>query len=131
MSSSGVKEGGDGIERKSVVNHYLNSVMCPPKTLSFNEGVLLMEDVEAPKTDGSMEERLRKLEEDTHRYRIIVKRILVSHFLMSHDLEKKVEAYEERIKELEEKYLHTFGQLDRFQALRWDVENQNCEYEDH
>jgi chaperonin cofactor prefoldin len=105
--------------------------MCPPKTLSFNEGVLLMEDVEAPKTDGSMEERLRKLEEDTHRYRIIVKRILVSHFLMSHDLEKKVEAYEERIKELEEKYLHTFGQLDRFQALRWDVENQNCEYEDH
>jgi hypothetical protein len=49
---------------------------------------------------------------------------------MSHDLEKKVEAYEERIKDLEEKYLHTLGQLDRFQALMWDDENQNCEYED-
>jgi hypothetical protein len=41
---------------------------------------------------------------------------------MSHDLEKKVEAYEERIKDLEEKYLHTLGQLDRFWALMWDVE---------
>jgi chaperonin cofactor prefoldin len=38
---------------------------------------------------------------------------------MSHDLEKKVEAYEVRIKDLEEKYLHTLGQLDRFQALMW------------
>jgi hypothetical protein len=41
---------------------------------------------------------------------------------MRHDLEKKVEAYEERIKDLEEKYLHTLGQLDRFRALMWDVE---------
>jgi hypothetical protein len=49
---------------------------------------------------------------------------------MSHDLDKKFEAYEERIKDLEEKYLHTLGQLDRFQTLMWDVENQNCEYED-
>jgi hypothetical protein len=66
MSSSGAKKGGDGIEKKSVVNYYLNSVMAPPKTLRFNEGVFLVEDVEAPNTKGSMEERLRKLEEDTH-----------------------------------------------------------------
>jgi hypothetical protein len=30
MSSSGAKEGGDGIERKRVVNYYLNSIMDPP-----------------------------------------------------------------------------------------------------
>jgi hypothetical protein len=114
-----------------MINPYLNSVMAPPKTLRFNEGVLLVEDMEAPKTEGSMEERLRKLEGDTHRYRIIVEHSLDAHFFMSRDLEKKVEAYEERIKDLEEKYLHTLGHLDRFQALMWDVEIQNCEYEDH
>jgi hypothetical protein len=91
------------------VNYYLNSVMAPPKTLRFNEGVLLVEDMKAPNTEGSMEERLRKVEEDTHQYRIIIKRSLDAHFHMSHDLEKKVEAYEGRIKDLEEKYLHTLG----------------------
>jgi hypothetical protein len=106
-------------------------MMTPPKTLRFNERVLLVEDVEAPKIKGSMEEILRKLEEDTHRYRIIVQRSLYDHFFTSCDLEKKVEAYEERIKDLEEKYLHTLGHLDRFQALMWNIENQNCEYEDH
>jgi hypothetical protein len=130
MSSSGAKEGGDGIEKKSVVSYYLNSVMAPPRTLRFKEGVLLMEDMEAPKTEGSLEERLRRLEEDTHRYRIIVERRLDAHFHMSHDLERKVEAYEGRIKDLEAKYLHTLGQLDRFQAHMWDVENQNYKYED-
>jgi hypothetical protein len=114
-----------------VINPYLNFVMASPKTLRLNEGVLLMEDVEAPKTKGLMDERLRKLEGDTHRYRIIIERSLDAHFFMSRDLEKKVEAYEERIKDLEEKYLHTLGQLDRFQALMWDIENQSCEYEDH
>jgi hypothetical protein len=129
MSSSGVKEGGEEIEKKNMINPYLNSVMAPPKTLRLN-GVLLVEDVEAPKTEGLLEERLRKLEEDTHRYRIIIERSLGAHFLMSRDPEKKFEAYEERIKDLEEKYLHTLGQPDRFRALMWDIENQNCKYED-
>jgi hypothetical protein len=76
MSSSETKEGGDGIEKKSVENYYLNSLMAPPKTLRFKEEELLVEDVEAPKTEGSQEERLKKLEEDTHRYRIIVEHSL-------------------------------------------------------
>jgi hypothetical protein len=100
LSSSGVNEGGEEVEKNNMINPYLNSVMAPPKTLRFNEGVLLVEDVEAPKTDGSMEERLRKLEGDTHRYHIIVERSLHAHFFMRRDLEKKVEAYEERIKDL-------------------------------
>jgi hypothetical protein len=130
MSSTGIKEGGDGIEKKSMVNYYLNSLMPPPKTLRFKEGVLHVEDVKAPKTEGSMEETLRELEGDTHRYRTIVEHSLDPHFQMIIALEKKVEAYEGGIKDLEEKYMHTLGQLDRFQALMWDVENQNCEYED-
>jgi hypothetical protein len=30
---------------------------------------------------------------------------------------------------LEERYIHVISQLDKFQALIWDMENQNCEYE--
>jgi hypothetical protein len=39
--------------------------MAPQKTFRFKEGVLLVEDVEEPKTEGSPEERLRRLEEET------------------------------------------------------------------
>jgi hypothetical protein len=46
------------------------------------------------------------------------------------EMEKKVEAYEERINDTDEKIFHILPQLDRFQALMWDVENHNCEYED-
>ncbi|KAK1666188.1 hypothetical protein QYE76_054347 [Lolium multiflorum] len=49
---------------------------------------------------------------------------------MNLELEKKVESYEAKMKDLEEKYAHTLSQLDTFQALMWDVENQNYEYED-
>ena len=60
----------------------------------------------------------------------MVERSLDAHFHMELELEKKVEAYEGRIKDLEDKHAYTLAQLDRFQALMWDVENQNCEYED-
>jgi hypothetical protein len=44
---------------------------------------------------------------------------------MNIEIEKKVEAYEARIKDIEETYVHIITHLDRFQALMWDVENQN------
>ena len=34
---------------KGVVNHYLNFVVAPLKTLSFKEEVLLLEEVNAPR----------------------------------------------------------------------------------
>ena len=125
MANSGSNGGGDEFEKKSMVKHYLGSVMAPLKTLSFKEGVLLVEDVKAPKTEGSLEERVQKLEDDIFRYCTVVERSLDAHFHMELELEKKVEAYEGRIKDLEEKHAYTLAQLDRFQALMWDVENQN------
>jgi hypothetical protein len=49
---------------------------------------------------------------------------------MNIEMDKKVEAYKARIKDTEEKIFHILTELDRFQALMWDVENKNCEYED-
>ena len=31
---------------------------------------------------------------------------------------------------MEDRYLHVISELDRYQALMWDIENQNCEYEE-
>ena len=31
---------------------------------------------------------------------------------------------------MEDRYLHVMSELDRYQTLMWDVENQNCEYEE-
>jgi hypothetical protein len=104
--------------------------MAPPKSLSFKEGVLLVEDVKASKNECSMEKMLEKFEDDTHRYRTIVEHNLNAHFHMGLDLEKKVAASEGRIKDLEDKRVYYLAQLVRFQALMWDMENQNCEYED-
>jgi hypothetical protein len=123
------------LERESsamagVVNHYLNSMMVPLKTLSFKEGVLLVEELKAPKTADTLEERLDALEEKTFRYNMVVERSLNAHHFMNMELEKKVEEYKERIKDLEDRYIHVISQLDKFQALVWDQENRNCEYEE-
>jgi hypothetical protein len=64
------------------------------------------------------------------RYNTVVERSLDAHHFMNMELEKKVEGYKERIKYLEERYIHVISQLDKFQALVWDQENQNCEYEE-
>ena len=114
MASSGSNGGDDGIAKRSVVKHYLSSVMEPPKTLRFKEGVLLVEDIKAPKVEGSLEERVQKLEDDIFRYRTVVERSLDAHSYIEREMEKKVEAYEGRIKDLEEKHTYTLAQLDRF-----------------
>ena len=62
MSSSESNHERESFPKGGVVNHYLNSVMEPMKTLSFKEGVMLMEEVKAPKTIGTVEERLDDLE---------------------------------------------------------------------
>ena len=121
---------GDNSEEKGVVNRFLSSVVSPVKTLTFKEGVLLMEEVKAPKTKGTVEEKLQILEDTVFRYGTMVECSLDAHHLMNLEIEKKVEVYEARIKDLEEKYLHALTQLDKFQAHMWDVENQNCEYEE-
>ena len=54
------------------MNHYLNSVMEPMKTLSFKEGVLLVEEVKAPNTINMVEERLDDLEPKVFRYNTVV-----------------------------------------------------------
>ena len=43
MSCSGSNLEGESSPKEGVVNHYLNSVMAPQKTVCFKEGVMLVE----------------------------------------------------------------------------------------
>jgi hypothetical protein len=93
-----------------MVNSYLNSVVDPLNILTFKEGVFLMEEVKAPKSEGNMEEKLQVPEDTVFRYGIVVECILDAHHLMNIEMEKKVETYEASIKDMEEKYVHTITQ---------------------
>ena len=86
--------------------------------------------MKAPKIIGTVEERLEDLEQKIFRYNTVVERSLDAHHFMNLELEKKVEEYKERLEDLEKRYLHVTSELDKHQALLWDVENQNCEYEE-
>jgi hypothetical protein len=123
MSSSGYNLKGEDSKEMGMVNRYLNSVVDPLKTLTFKEGMLLMEEMKASKTEGTMEERLEILEHTIFRYGTVIERSLDAHHLMNIEMEKMVEAYEEIMKDIEEKIFHILTQLDMFQALTWDVEN--------
>jgi hypothetical protein len=125
MASSGSNLGGEDSKDMGAVNRYLNSVVAPMKTLTFKEGILLMEEVKVPKTEGTMEERLQLVEDTIFRYGSVIERSLDAHHLINIDMEKKFKSYEARIKDIEETYVHIITHLDRFQALMWDVENQN------
>ena len=112
------------------MNRYLNSVMEPQKTVCFKEGVMFVEEVKAPKTVGTVEERLDELEDKTFRYGIVVYRSLDAHHFMNLELEKKVEEYKKRLEDLEDRYKYVIDKLEKIQCFMWDVENQNCEYEE-
>ena len=47
MSCSGSNQKGESSPKEGVVNRYINSVMAPPKTMCFKEGVMLVEEAAA------------------------------------------------------------------------------------
>ncbi|KAK1677558.1 hypothetical protein QYE76_038406 [Lolium multiflorum] len=83
---------------KDVGNLYMEELRMHPKELLLVEGELQVKDVQGPKGEGSLEDRMEKLEqEETAK--------LWSDILSLHDTTNKL------------------------QAQLYDVQNQNCEYE--
>ena len=130
MSCSGSNLEGENSPKEGVVNHYLNSVMAPQKTVCFKEGVMLVEEEKATKTTDTVEERLGELEDKTFRYGTVVYCSLDAHHFMNLELEKKVEEYKERLEDLEDRYKYVIDKLEKIQCFMWDVENQKTLQED-
>ena len=86
--------------------------------------------------EGSEDHRYRGVKtgragRKTFRYGTVVYRSLDAHHFMNLELEKKVEEYKERFEDLEDRYKHVVEKLEKIQCFIWDVESQNCEYEEH
>jgi hypothetical protein len=80
--------------------------MTPSKIIILEDGVIHAEEEKAPKETGSIEKRLKKLEDIVFKYeKAIDKGLDACSLPMNHDLEKKLKTYENRIKYIEDKFL--------------------------
>ena len=76
----------------NVVNPYMNEVKMHPKELSLKEGELQVEDVQGPRGEGSMEERMKSLEQEVFKYKKMADRELdIVHRIVSELMAKHKE----------------------------------------
>ena len=109
-----------------VINPYLAEVLHHPQTIEMREGVLHIRDVQGPKGTGSMETRLKAMEQQVFKCQGMVERginanhMMIAEFTNNHKMDAK--NIGETIFKLHEKIEH-------LQAQIYDLQNQNCEYE--
>ena len=53
----------------NVDNPYMNELKIHPKELSLKQGKLQVEDVQRPEGEGSMEDRMKSLEQEVFKYK--------------------------------------------------------------
>ena len=111
---------------EKVINPYLAEVLQHPQTIEMREGVLHMRDVEGPRRTGSMETKLKVVEQQVFKCQGMVERglnanqMMITEFTNNHKLDAK--NIGEAIFKLHEK-------IERLQAQIYDPQNQNCEYQ--
>ena len=111
---------------KKVSNPYLAEVLQHPQTIEMHEGVLHIRDVERPRRTGSVETRLKAMEQQVFKCQGMVERglnanhMMIAEFTNNHKMDAKNNG--ETIFKLHEKIEHLQAQL-------YDLQNQNCEYE--
>ena len=110
----------------TVINPYLAEVLQHPQTIEMYEGLLHIRDVEGPRKTESVEARLEAMEQQVFMCQEMVEHgldanhIMIMEFTNNHKLDAK--NIGEAIFKLHEKIEH-------LQALIYDLQNQNCEYE--
>ena len=109
-----------------VINPYLAEVLQHPQTIEMPEGVLHIRNVEGPRRTGSVETRLKAMEQQVFKCQGMVERglnsnhMMIAEFTNNHKLD--ADNIGETIFKLHEKIEH-------LQAQIYDLQNQNCEYE--
>jgi hypothetical protein len=122
MSSSGPPKENPSLDG---ISPYLNELMMHPKELSLKDGELRIEDVQAPKGEGSLEERMVMLEQEVFVYKKMAERQVDIFYKIN------AEATKEHKKEVEGLWgdiLSLHETTNQLQAQLYDVQNQNCEY---
>ena len=110
---------------EKVINPYLAEVLQHPQTIEVRDGLLHIRDVEGPRRTGSVETRLKAMEQQVFKCQGMVEhglnanQMMIVEFTNNHKLD--ADNIRETIFKLHEKIEH-------LQAQIYDLQNQNCEY---
>ncbi|KAK1601397.1 hypothetical protein QYE76_016512 [Lolium multiflorum] len=111
---------------ENVVNLYMNELKMHPKELLLVDGELQIEDVRGPKGEGSLEDRMEKLEQEVFAYKKMVEReVDIFHRIVS----ELIDEHKKETTKLWGDILSLHNTTNQLQAQLYDVQNQNCEYE--
>ncbi|KAK1686444.1 hypothetical protein QYE76_047292 [Lolium multiflorum] len=123
MSSSGTPKDSSC---KDVGNLYMEELRMHPKELMLVEGKLQIKDVQGPKGEGSLEDRMEKLEQEVFNYKKMAEReVDIFHKIVS----ELIAEHEKETAKLWGDILSLHDTTNKLQAQLYDVHNQNCEYE--
>ncbi|KAK1629065.1 hypothetical protein QYE76_003380 [Lolium multiflorum] len=111
---------------KDVGNLYMEELRMHPKELMLVEGKLQIKDVQGPKGEGSLEDRMEKLEQEVFNYKKMAEReVDIFHKIVS----ELIAEHEKETAKLWGDILSLHDTTNKLQAQLYDVHNQNCEYE--
>ncbi|KAK1644259.1 hypothetical protein QYE76_062064 [Lolium multiflorum] len=123
MSSSGTQK--DSFF-EDVVNPYMNELKKHPKELLLVDGELQIKDVQGPKGEGSLEDRMEKLEQEVFNYKKMAEReVDIFHKIVS----ELIDGHKKETAKLWDDIFSLHDTTNKLQAQLYDVHNQNCEYE--
>ena len=111
---------------KDVGNLYMEELRMHPKELLLVEGELQVKDVQGPKGEGSLEDKMEKLEQEVFKYKKMAEReVDIFHRIVS----ELIAEHEKETAKLWSDILSLHDTTNKLQAQLYDVQNQNCEYE--
>ncbi|KAK1605233.1 hypothetical protein QYE76_028906 [Lolium multiflorum] len=111
---------------EDVVNPYMNELKMHPKELLLVDGELQIKDVQGPKGEGSLEDRMEKLEQGVFNYKKMVEReVDIFHKIVS----ELIDGHKKETAKLWDDIFSLHDTTNKLQAQLYDVHNQNCEYE--
>ncbi|KAK1645744.1 hypothetical protein QYE76_063549, partial [Lolium multiflorum] len=120
MSSSGTQK--DSFF-EDVVNPYMNELKMHPKELQLVDGELQIKDVQGPKGEGSLEDRMEKLEQEVFNYKKMAEReVDIFHKIVS----ELIDGHKKETAKLWDDIFSLHDTTNKLQAQLYDVHNQNC-----
>ena len=111
---------------EKVINPYLAEVLQHPQSVEMRDGLLHIRDVEGPRRTGSVETKLKAMEQQVFKCQGMVERglnanqMMITEFTNNHKLDTKI-IWETIFKHQEK--------IEHLQAQIYDLQNQNCEYD--
>ncbi|KAK1692569.1 hypothetical protein QYE76_009266 [Lolium multiflorum] len=107
---------------KDVGNLYMEELRMHPKELLLVEGELQIKDVQGPKGEGSLEDRMEKLEQEVFKYKKMAEReVDIFHRIVS----ELIAEHEKETAKLWGDILSLHDTTNKLQAQLYDVQNQN------